>query len=276
MLMNKPISSILLIASIKCLLITNIALAQEFSIGVKAGPLVSLSIIADKFDRENFSQRPKLGYAGAAMVSFPLKDNYYFVTEAGLSQRGRKILSNEDTWTNNASYVFADANMLLRKAFNFDLKKNIPSKWFINVGPHVSYWMSGRGKIGANSSQRYTVVFEPMPIQPPGTGPDFDKMYISEANRWLFGVDLGVGFVAPLLRKQKIMTELRFTSGHTFYGDTNSAQWRVLGFVDNLRSNEKFLTLTTAFILEYNLKEGKMGKSTKDKEVKRKPVKKRR
>ncbi len=274
--MKKSIGALLLLLTIQFSIIAKRSLAQEFSIGVKAGPLVSLSVIADKFDRENFSQRPKLGYAGAAMISFPLKDNYYFVTEAGLSQRGRKILSNDNTWTNNATYLFADANMLLRKAFNFDLKENIPSKWFVNIGPHVSYWMSGQGKIGANNSQRYIVVFETMPLQPPGTGPDFDKMYLSDVNRWLFGVDIGVGFVAPLLRKQKIMTELRFTSGHTFYGDTNSAQWRVLGFVDNLRSNEKFLTLTTAFILEYNLKEGKMGKSTKDKEVKRKPVKKRR
>ncbi len=250
--------------------------AQEFSLGVKAGPIVSISVIADKFDREAFSQRLKLGYGGGGLISFPLKDNYYFVVEGGLSQRGRKILSNDDTWTNISTYYFADASMLLRKAFPFQLKQNIPSKWFVNVGPHISYWMGGKGKIGTTKLQEYTIVFEPMPVQPPGTGADFDKMYYSDINRWLFGVDIGVGFVAPLKRKQKIMMEMRFTSGHTFYGNTNSAQWRTLGFSDNLRSNEKFLTISAAYIFEFNLKEGKMGKSTKDKEMKRKPVKRRR
>jgi Outer membrane protein beta-barrel domain len=250
--------------------------AQEFSLGVKAGPIVSLSVIADKFDREAFSQRLKLGYSGSGLISFPLKDNYYFVVEGGLSQRGRKILSNDDTWTNISTYYFADATMLLRKAFPFNLKQNIPAKWFLNSGPHISYWMGGKGKIGTTKLQEYTIVFEPMPVQPPGTGADFDKMYYSGINRWLFGVDIGVGFIAPLRRKQKIMAELRFTSGHTFFGDTNSAQWRTLGFSDNLRANEKFLTLSAAYIFEFNLKEGKMGKSTKDKEMKRKPGKRRR
>jgi hypothetical protein len=257
---------------ISCLLVN----AQEFSLGVKAGPIVSLSVIADKFDSEAFSQQLKFGYAGGGLISFPLKDNYYFVVEGGLSQRGRKILSNDDTWTNVSTYYFGDASMMLRKAFPFQLKQNIPSKWFINIGPHISYWMGGKGKIGTTKFQEYTIVFEPMPVQPPGTGADFDKMYYSNINRWLFGVDIGVGFVAPLKRKQKIMTELRFTSGHTFYGDTNSAQWRTLGFSDNLRANEKFLTISAAYIFEFNLKEGKMGKSNKDKEMKRKSDKKRR
>src|SRR5688572_9359354 len=91
--------------------------AQEFSLGVKAGPLVSRSVIADKFDREDFSQQGKFGFLGAALIIFPLKNNYSFETEAGFSQRGRKILSNGDTWTNSATYYIADASMLLRKTF---------------------------------------------------------------------------------------------------------------------------------------------------------------
>lgn len=260
-----------------CLLISCFSgLAQSFSVGVKAGPLLSRSVIADKFDRKAFSQRNKPGYLGAAFIIFPLKDNYSFESELGFSQRGRKILSQEDTWTNIGTYYFADASMMLRKSFPFTLKKNIPSKWFVNVGPQISYWLGGKGKIGVNQFQKYELVFKAIPAQPPGTGSDFDKMYIDGANRWLFGVNFGVGFVAPLKRSNKILTELRFTSGHTFYADTNSAGWRTLGFSDNLRSNEKFLSLTAAYIFEFNLQEGKKGKSTKDKEVHRKSSKKRR
>lgn len=121
--------------------------AQEFSLDVKAGLIVSLSVIADKFDREAFSQRLKLGYGGGGLISFPLKDNYYFVVEGRLSQRGRKILSNDDTWTNISTYYFADASMLLRKAFPLQLKQNIPSKWSVNVGPHISYWMGVKDEL---------------------------------------------------------------------------------------------------------------------------------
>jgi len=249
--------------------------AQEFSLGLKGGLLVTRSVIADKWDRENFSQQNKLGYLGAGLIVFPLKNKYSFETEVGFSQRGRKILSNEDTWTNSGTYYYTDISMLLRKSFPFKLGENIPSQWFVNIGPNISYWLGGHGKIGSNQFQKYDIVFEPMPEQPPGTGPDFDKMYFTNVNRWLFGLNIGVGFVAPIKKSQKLLTELRFTSGHTFYGGTNSASWRTLGFSDNLRSNEKFLSLTVAYIFDFNLKEGKKGKSTKDKEVHRKPVKRR-
>ncbi len=243
--------------------------AQEFSLGIKGGLLLTRSIIADKIDRKDFSQQNKFGYLGAALIIFPLKNRYSFETEVGFSQRGRKILSNNETWTNSGTYYYGDVSMLLRKSFPFKLRKNIPSMWFVNVGPNISYWLGGHGKIGTNQYQRYDIVFEPMPETPPGTGPDFDKMYFTDVNRWLFGINIGVGFVSPLRRSQKVLTELRFMSGHTFYGGVNSASWRTLGFTDNLRSNEKVLSLTVAYVFDFNLKEGKKGKSTKDKEVKR-------
>jgi hypothetical protein len=263
----------LLLAFVYLTVCTYSAGAQEFSLGLKAGPLLSRSVIADKSDRKDFSQRNKLGYMGAALIIFPLKNNYSFETEVGFSQRGRKILSNEDTWTNSATYYFVDASMMLRRSFPLKIRENLPTRWFVNLGPNISYWLGGRGKIGVNQFQSYDVVFGPMPDQPSGPEPDFDKMYLTDVNRWLFGVNIGVGFIAPLHRSQKVLTELRFTSGHTFYGRTTSASWRTLGFADNLRSNEKFLSLTVAYIFDFNLKEGRKGKSTKDKEVHRKPTK---
>ena len=247
--------------------------AQEFSLGIKGGPLAARSVIGDKFDRKDFSQRNKLGYMGAALIIFPLKNNYAFETEVGFSQRGRKILSNGDTWTNTATYYFADASMLLRKFFPLRIRKDIPTQWFVNIGPNISYWIGGPGDIGVTKMQKYDIVFGEMPIEP--QEPDFDKMYYTDVNRWLFGINIGTGFVAPLRKSQKLLTELRFTSGHTFYGKTTSASWRTLGFADNLRANEKVLSLTVAYIFDFNIKESRKGKSTKDKEVHRKATRRR-
>jgi hypothetical protein len=59
-------------------------------------------------------------------------------------------------------------------------------------------------------------------------------------------------------------------SGHTFYGAKSSATNRTLGFTDNLRSNEKFISLTVAYTVDFDLREGKKGRSTRDKETKTK------
>ncbi|MBA4058189.1 MAG: hypothetical protein C0490_25965 [Marivirga sp.] len=244
---------------------------QQFSLGIKGGPLVTLANFGDKDDKDEFSHEPKLGYYIAGLVSFPLKKDYSFQTEFGFSQKGRKITFNSDTWENDATYFFGDAAMMLRKSFPFNWGRNIPSTWFLNIGPHISYWIEGNGKIDAGGSYKYNIVFTPMPLNP--DAPDFDKMYLDNVNRWLFGIDIGVGFAAPLSNKKKISTELRFTSGHTFYGQKNSASNRTLGFTDNLRSNEKVISLTVAYVIDVNVKDNRKGKSTKDKEVSRKRVK---
>ena len=157
--------------------------------------------------------------------------------------------------------------MMLRRSFPLNLGPNIPSQWFVNVGPRVSYWISGKGKVDAGGSYNYTVVFTEMPQDV--SEPDFDKMYMHDVNRWLFGIDVGVGFNAPLKQNRKLSTELRFTSGHTFFGTKTSATNRTLGFSDNLRANEKILTLTVAYVIDVNVQQSRKGKSTKDKEVKR-------
>jgi Outer membrane protein beta-barrel domain len=241
---------------------------QQFSIGVKAGPLINWGSFGDKDDKDEYSHQIKPGFYAAGLVFFPMKNKYSFQTEFGFSQRGRRITFNEDTWENNAVYYFADAAMMLRRSFPLNLGPNIPSQWFINIGPHVSYWISGKGKVSAGGSYNYIVVFSEMPQDPPE--PDFDKMYMHDVNRWLFGIDFGVGFNAPLKRNRKLSTELRFTSGHTFFGSKTSATNRTLGFMDNLRANEKVISLTIAYTIDVNVKEGRKGKSTKDREVKRK------
>jgi hypothetical protein len=244
------------------------ACGQQFSIGVKAGPLMSWGSFGDKDDKDEFSHKIKPGFYAAGLVFFPLKNNYSFQTEFGFSQKGRKILFNDDSWENNATYYFGDAAMMIRRSFPLNLGPNIPSQWFVNIGPHINYWISGNGTVKAGGSYSYNVVFEEMPQNP--NGPDFDKMYLRDVNRWLFGIDIGVGFNAPLKRNRKLSTELRFTSGHTFFGTKYSASNRTLGFTDNLRANEKVISLTVAYVLDVNVQEGRKGKSTKDKEVKRK------
>lgn len=245
--------------------------AQEFALGVKAGALTSWSVYGDKDDRKFFDSKSTFGYYGAGIITFPLKKNYSCVIEGGYSQKGRTVIFNEGSGKNKATYYFTDAALLLRRSFKVNVVKNIPTEVFVNIGPHVNYWLGGKGRIGStsNDGSPYTVVFN----EEADLG-QFDKMYLNNINRWMFGLDIGVGVMAPINKTQNVIVELRFTSGHTFYGDRNSASYSWVSFEDNLRANEKVLSLTAAYMFGFNIQESKKGKSTKDKEVHRKPVKK--
>ena len=247
--------------------------AQEFTLGLKGGLLISRSFYGDKDDGKAFESQITPGFYAAGIIGFPLKKNYACILEGGISRHGREIIFSNGYGRNKATYNFADAVLLLRKSFRFNLAPNLPTDVYFNIGPHINYWISGKGTIGTtdNDGSPYTVVFE----QDVDLG-QFDKMYLNNINRWLFGLDIGVGMQAPITPKQHIAFELRFTSGHTFYGQRNSASYSWVEFEDNLRANEKVLTLSVAYTFDFSIQQLRTGKSTKDKEVRRKPVKKNR
>lgn len=248
--------------------------AQKFSLGVKAGPLVLWSAYGDEFDGRNIDNKLKFGYYGAGLISFPLKNNYSCVIEGGFSQKGRNVRFGGNQ--NYATYNFIDAALLLRRSFKFNLGKNIPATWFANIGPHVSYWLGGKGTVGSigNDGTKYKIQFVDSLL---ATHTDFNTLYMVDANRWLFGADIGIGMTAPIKSTQRVLIELRFTWGHTFYGGLTSANYNWIEFSDrNMRTNERVISLTVAYLWDFDLKERKKGRSNKDKEVHRKPVKKKR
>ena len=234
--------------------------AQKFSLGVKGGISVTSAYFPDKDIRRQFGSSPKLGYTAGGLIGFPLKKDFSFLTEVAYTQKGRRVMINESAWENNATYRFIDFSMGLRKSYVTGIIKNVKSHWFFNVGPNIEYWISGKGKIitgGPGAS--YTVVFDKAPDS------NFNNNYLNGVNRWLFGLDLGAGFDAPITKQKRVNVELRFTWGQTFLGKKNStSSLEILGFEDNLRSNLKTLTLTAAYTLDMDLRDAKKGRSVKD------------
>lgn len=265
----------LIISTVVILVFTTSYLhAQKFSLGVKAGPSISWMYYGDSDNRSTYDSKAKLGYFGSGLIIFPMKKEYSCVIEGGYAQRGRVVEYGNGAYRNDADYNFAEGSLLLRKAFPFRLSKNVRAKMFVNIGPRVSYWLSGKGTIGStsNDGQAYTAVFEQE-----YTGLIDFKMYHNNVNRWLFGLDIGVGMQAPIKATQNVLVELRFTSGHTYFGSSEADNaYNFINFQDNLRSNEKILSLSVAYTFDIDLKLAKKGHSTKDKEVKRKPVRRRR
>jgi hypothetical protein len=272
MIQNRPNKVLAHCILVSLMAVTTLELqAQKFSLGLKAGPLIGWAAFGDKNDKDKFDTKPKLGFYGAGIIRFPLTKEYFCIIEGGYSQKGRRILFEGGGTENNANYQFVDAALLLRRSFHVNLGKNVPGDWYVNVGPHISYWLGGKGKIGTTGdpSFEYTVVFDKE-----YTAAIDNKMYLNDVNRYLFGVDIGVGMHAPIKRSQRVGAELRFTWGHTFYGDKeSSANYNYINFEDNLQANERILTFTLSYMFDFDILESKKGRSTKDKEVNRKPVK---
>lgn len=259
--------------------ISAISYGQKFSVGVKGGVHSSWTHFSDKEDRSYFNTKPGLGYTGGILIAFPLKNNFSFYSEAAYSVKKRRVLWADNTWENRNTYNFIDLNMLLRKSFLWHIREDLPMKWFVNVGPEVSYWMGAKGKIVTETETPYDIVFND------STDYSFKRLYYNNLNRWLFSLSIGVGFEAPLRNNKRLLFELRFISGHTNFGRKNktetitgssgrsvneNAYIEILGYEDySLLQNLKTLQFTTAYIIDMDVKESRKGKSTLKKKMKR-------
>lgn len=238
----------------------------QYSLGICGGPNITYSTYGNRETHKRFRPGAVVGYSVGAFVKFPLKDRYSFITELSYAQKGRSTNFN-DNWNNRTVFHFVDAAMALRKSFKVKLKENLPLNVFIGAGPNIEYILNARGriKVTPGGQSKYDVVFNGTPDS------DFSNNYYVDANRWLFGLDLRAGGDAPLLRNQRIYVELRFTWGQTFLGKKNSVSYlEIIGFEDDLKFNMKTLNLVAYYAFDFDMKRSRMGKSTKEKEVKRK------
>lgn len=244
------------------LLSTTICQAQQLSIGPLLGVHNYKVRFQDKDARSFFDSENKLGYRAGFSLSFPLKKEYEWVAEAFYSVKGRKL--NYENFTNDADYQFLVMTHLLRKNLNLRLSEKINGTWFLNIGPNISYWLGGKGSLSSNLTLDYDLEFDAV------AGTDLRTNYIVDGNRWLFGLDFGIGIGGALFKprnkvseQENIQIELRYTLGQTFLGtEDGSILPNSIFFQDNLESSYRVLTLLVRYKIDLNLKNLKKGKST--------------
>ncbi|HEY0744327.1 MAG TPA: outer membrane beta-barrel protein [Chryseosolibacter sp.] len=239
---------------------------QKFSFGFKGSVGMGWAGFGDKDQKDTFATKPILNYGAGFQIGFPLKNEFQLKLEGGYSREGRRLLFNDKQWDNRTVYNFVEAQMLLQRKFKFYLQKNVPSEVYFSIGPDINYWLNGSGRIVVNRNKpgvEYDVIFDETPSS------DFSKMYYNNMNRWLFGLVLGVGIKAPLKKNSALSTDLRFVSGHTFLGKRNSSYIEILGYEDTQFTNLKSINLVVTYLWEVDVKEGRKGKSTLNKKLKK-------
>ncbi len=251
-----------------------VGLAQKFTLGLKGGASFTWPGFGDKEGRDVFNRRIKPGYHAGFVVGFPLKNNYEVLLEGGASRKGRIVTFNDNPkWENNMSMYMTDMSMMLRRSFRFMLKKDTPAEGFINIGPEINYWFNSSGfvRVTDGPKYKYDVVFGA--DADPDVGGNY-TLSLQQVNRWLFSLGVGVGLKAPLGNSRFITTELRFLSGHTFLGKSESAWmdrfiWGDGGMQDTMKTNLKTVALNISYTIDIDLKEKNKGKSTIKKKLKK-------
>jgi hypothetical protein len=247
-------------------LATNFVCAQPTGVVYNIGPKIGANVYKSRFqfsdDEQVFDQQTKFGFQVGGTIDLPLKEMIHFAAELYYSNKGKKTLITDTGLTNDAKYHFLEAPILLRFTFNAGRVSSGMVKWHLDIGPTISYWLGGKGNLYADGpTVEYKIEFGEVPA----TSAESNKMYISNANRWQWGLVAGAGVNYPIYKGQVVFIDIRAAFGGTNLGKHDSEAIlvpQILGFSDSM--NVRFLefSISAAYTFEIDWVQRFKGKST--------------
>ena len=246
------------------LLSVNVMLAQPKGVKYNIGPKAAFNVYKSRFnfkeDEAIFDQKTKMGFQLGGAYDMPLKNIIHFYAEFYYSLKGKETFIVDAGLTNNSTYHFLELPVLLRFSFNGGKVSSGTYNWHVDIGPTVSYWLAGKGELYSDGpTSEYDIVFVDELPQDLG----FDKMYITNANRWQWGLMAGVGIEYPVYKHQLVFIDLRVGLGGTNLAEAEGkAQIPILGFSDSMDVRFLEFSLSAAYTFQVDWALTKKGKST--------------
>jgi hypothetical protein len=254
-----------------CFIIVQLATLKTQAQFFMAGPKAGIQIYGVNYElqsaKEQFDSKIKVGYTAGFQFNIPLTGSFNLNPEINYTQRGRKVYAKEAGWTFDEVHHFIELPIILNFQREGRIKKLGTFTWFLGMGPNISYFLGGSGTLQTNvgGSLDYNFSFE-------GKEGDYAYMTLDSINKWQWGLDVNIGLISPLKNNKSLITTLRFTWGHTAFGEENSSSMPILGFTDNLKHSYNILNLSFAYLFNVDLGLFRKGKSTKGAKIKTKNV----
>lgn len=236
----------------------------QITFGPKIGFQATNIKYSELYDGEHFMGIPKLGFQAGGVYNYQVSSILSFYMELYYSQKGKNLKStsvNSMIKRDQAVYHFIDLPALLR--FSFPIKR-LYSHWYVNVGPHVAYWLGGKGSFKAIEAVGSPYTFDlsyqiRFQKHEPATG----FLYLSDANRLQFGLDFGTGFIVPVAKNgnQKMMFDFRYAMGSTSMGLNEGVPIGNSGIEENVSFINHSLNASVAYLFSTELNSFKKGKT---------------
>jgi len=184
------------------------------------------------------------------------------------STKGRKIEGKQDPLlANTVKYNFIEMPMIYAVDFRARMGKGKEFKYYVGLGPNLSYWLGGKGKLYnsdlAESSEffsedlSYKIAFNKDPEQ----ATPF-QMNVADPNRFQLGLNVASGIVFEPRPHQRILVLLRYEIGHSFLSRTSKGTFIPTYYQDVLQSRNKGIRLSASYLIDLQVEKRKKGKST--------------
>jgi Outer membrane protein beta-barrel domain len=256
------------------LLVTLVLISQAIAsaqilIGPVVGPQLGWVSFEDKDQKKLYTRTPVAGFHAGMGISFRVHKRFFLNGALLYSTKGKNLTGTGDELLKFKSrYRYIDLPMAYTVEFKSNVSKTKAYKWYFGMGPHVSYWLSGKGSLENTQLSEilvnridYKIVYN----QEPGEFED-NQMNVPDPNRLQLGLNLSAGFVFEPLGYQKMMVNIRYEAGHSLFSRSGEGKFNLTNeYTDNLFTRNQGFRLSFAYLIDLKNEEKKKGKSTIDK-----------
>lgn len=261
----------------------------QLLVGPVVGGAVSKATFFDKVDKDNYNAYPIPGFDAGGMASMRVKKNFVLNVQLLYAQRGKIYRGTNDVrsdsqfrLTSRMKYIEMPIFYVLefkQATKNFNSGKGGQRKvydWFAGGGPVISYWLSNQGTLKSSyllengiDKLSYKTVFGKEDGSFDATN-DANVQSITEPNRFQFAINISGGVAFQPVGFQKIIVTGHLNIGQTFFSRTTNGYFPA-SFVDPdaMRVKNHTFRISAAYLFDTKIENLRKGKSTKDRENKR-------
>jgi hypothetical protein len=235
------------------------------------GPEVGVNYSWTSFRKDNLSDQfkmsPVAGFHVGGHLAFKVRNRFFLHASLLYATKGRELKGKLDGFLHNTvRYHYIDMPINYTVDFRGKIGKDKEFKYFLGVGPNISYWLGGKGKfynseLEENNEEElsYTIKFKLS-----DEGQSSDEMRVTNSNRIQLGLNVVAGIVFEPWYKQRVMFSIHYERGHSNLAKSNG-NFAGLYYEEPLKSRNQGFRISLAYLVDLKTEERKKGKSTIDK-----------
>lgn len=247
--------------------VSYLAIAQ-----LSVGPVAGAQMSWTKFDNSDFNSfytiKPVFGFHAGATLSLKVRNRFFLHGSLLYSTKGKIVEGKQDPLLKNTvRYNFIEVPIVYAVDFRGKIGRAKEFKYYLGVGPNISYWLGGKGKLYdadlAESTEfsaealDYKIVFKES-----SENLSSHEMNISDPNRIQLGLNIAAGLVFEPVPNQKFLVMLRYELGHSFLSPSSNGTFLPTYYQDILQSRIKGLRASVSYLIDLRVDDRKKGKST--------------
>jgi len=256
----------------KPLLFALIALGSQQAVAqVLVGPVVggnySWASFADKDLKDTYKTSGVFGFHAGGQLSFRVKKRFFLHTQVVYSTKGRKLTADDGgQFASSVKYNFIEMPIVYSIDFKVKTNNSREFKYFLGVGPNISYWLGGNGSItdGYLKESNIDKLHYKIAFKSDDEPQSDNEMMVTEPNRFQLGLNAAAGLVFEPADRQRVMVTFRYELGHTNLARSAGTLNQTF-YQDPLQSRNQGFRLSVAYLYDLKTADRNKGKSTIDK-----------